>query len=239
MRRDFTILGPAPAPERNADSGQRRFPTIRPRDASSLILIDRTARRPRVLVGKRGKGHAFMPDFYVFPGGRRDPADSRIPCAAPLHEAVLERLTMRTPSRFSLQTATGLAVAAARELEEEVALSMTPAEFAGSFRPDLSPLRYIARAVTPPGQSRRFDTRFFACFTDEIGVEASAARASSELHDLTWISIDEPEAVRLPRITQLILGELGALLADDAALRFGGPVPFFSVHRGHFVRELV
>ena len=237
MKAGVTVIGPAPQPE--TLSGVRKFPTLKPRDASSLLLIDRTGPRPRVLVGKRGKGHAFMPDLYVFPGGRRDRTDSRAPIAAPLHDAVVERLVARTPSRFSPQTAIGLAIAAARELEEEVSLSLTPAEYAGGFRPDLSRLRYIARAITPPGQNRRFDTRFFACFTDEIGADTSAAQASTELHDLTWIAIDDHESVPLPRITRAILKELDAALDQDVALPFGRTVPFYYVDRGRFVRELL
>lgn len=239
MMRDFTVLGPAPGPERDGDTGLRRFPTLKPRDASSLILIDRSGARARVLVGKRGKGHAFMPDLYVFPGGRRDRTDSRAAIAAPLKDAVIARLSARTPAKFTPLTANGLAIAAARELEEEVSLSLTPREYSGAFRPDLSRLRYVARAITPPGQNRRFDTRFFACFTDEIGVDAAAARESSELHDLTWIGVDDHDAVRLPRITKVILKELASALGEDQSLPFDRTVPFYYVHRGNFVRELV
>jgi len=37
-----------------------------------------TAARPRVLMGQRHANHKFMPNKFVFPGGRVDPADSRI-----------------------------------------------------------------------------------------------------------------------------------------------------------------
>ena len=49
----------------------------RPKDAATLILIRRDAAKPRVLMGKRSGGHVFMPDKYVFPGGRVDPDDGR------------------------------------------------------------------------------------------------------------------------------------------------------------------
>ncbi len=46
-------------------------PLIRPKDASTLILIDRSGSEPALLMGKRHTAHAFMPDTYVFPGGTR------------------------------------------------------------------------------------------------------------------------------------------------------------------------
>ena len=50
--------------------------------------------------------------------------------------------------------AQALAVAAARELEEETGLSL------GS-PPDLSGLDYLCRAITPPESPIRFNARFF------------------------------------------------------------------------------
>ena len=58
---------------------------IRPRDAATLILLDRKGDEVLVLMGRRHAGHAFMPGKFVFPGGRTDPADSRIPVATALH----------------------------------------------------------------------------------------------------------------------------------------------------------
>ncbi|WP_238481776.1 hypothetical protein [Pseudochrobactrum algeriensis] len=40
---------------------------IRPRDAASLILIDRNGNEPRVLMGRRARAMHFMPDMFVFP----------------------------------------------------------------------------------------------------------------------------------------------------------------------------
>ncbi|PKQ09013.1 MAG: DNA mismatch repair protein MutT, partial [Alphaproteobacteria bacterium HGW-Alphaproteobacteria-12] len=42
---------------------------IRPRDAASLVLIDRTSTEPRVLMGRRHARMKFVPDAFVFPGG--------------------------------------------------------------------------------------------------------------------------------------------------------------------------
>jgi 8-oxo-dGTP pyrophosphatase MutT (NUDIX family) len=91
---------------------------------------------------------------------------------------------------FGESAARGLAVAAAREMMEEAHLSLTPADHAASLCPDVSHFRFLARAITPPGMPRRFDTRFFACFTDEVDADPANVRDSDELHDLTWLPID-------------------------------------------------
>ncbi len=92
-------------------TSEKRHPTRSPRDAASLILMDRSGKVPRALLGKRGKAHAFMPDLYVFPGGRRDPGDNRVQLARPLRDEVFDKLLVRTQSRFGDPAARGLAVA--------------------------------------------------------------------------------------------------------------------------------
>lgn len=225
--------------EQRTRTADTRHPTRTPRDAASLILLDRTDTVPRALLGKRGKAHAFMPDLYVFPGGRRDPADNRTPLARPLRDDVADKLMQRTTARFHSYAARGLAVAAAREMLEEAHLSLTPEEYAGSLRPDVSHFRYLARAITPPGQPRRFDTRFFVCFCDEMGLDPTAIRDSDELHDLTWLPIDSHQSHPLPRITKVILGELTQALQEDPSLPFGRTVPYYYFRNGRSVRELI
>src|SRR5438309_8627980 len=68
--------------EKEAD----HHPYFRPKDAATLILIDRSGDKPKVLVGKRHDKVVFMPGKYVFPGGRVDKSDNRIPVAAPRSE---------------------------------------------------------------------------------------------------------------------------------------------------------
>ena len=46
------------------------FPDSEPRDAATLMLIDRSGHTPKVLLGRRHAGHKFMPGKFVFPGGR-------------------------------------------------------------------------------------------------------------------------------------------------------------------------
>jgi len=60
------------------------YPNVRPKDASTLILLDRSGATPKVLVGRRHAGHEFMPSKFVFPGGRVEIGDRRVPVAGEL-----------------------------------------------------------------------------------------------------------------------------------------------------------
>ncbi len=226
----------AAAPTDRREAGPARG--IRPRDASSLILIDRTEGGFRVLVGRRHRRHVFMPETYVFPGGRRDRADGRTKVAADLPPVVAEKLLRRVPAATPASRARGLAVAAVREMTEETGLLPYPVD-GGDELPDLSSLRFFARAITPPNEVRRYDTRFFACFTDEAAVDPQAVRDSDELQDLRWIPIGRLPDIALPSITRLILADLAAALAEDDRLRPERPAPFYHFRSGRRVRDLL
>ena len=91
---------------------------VRPRDAATLILVRRDGTEPKILMGKRSAGHAFMPNKFVFPGGKVDAADSRLRPPGDLHPQVLARLM----KGCSQSRARGLAMAAIRETYEETGL---------------------------------------------------------------------------------------------------------------------
>src|SRR5271154_4628195 len=96
----------------------------RPRDAATLILVERPDRGPaRVLMGKRHARHLFMPGKFVFPGGRVEPEDRRMAAAGKLDAHVEEKLNARVP-RPSPSFARALALAAIRETFEETGLAI-------------------------------------------------------------------------------------------------------------------
>jgi 8-oxo-dGTP pyrophosphatase MutT (NUDIX family) len=214
---------------------------LRPKDAATLIIVRRTDGKPRILMGKRHGGHAFMPNKYVFPGGRVDPADCRVPAAYDLHPQVLEKLMLRMRGQPSRARAHGLAMAAVRETFEEVGLiigapntasmsSRSPAWqsfLATGYAPDLSGLRFFARAITPPGRPRRFDTRFFVLDASCVAnADAPITAATEELLDPYWVTIEEAAALDLPSITKDILRRLGVALSEPERLAPGAPLPF-------------
>lgn len=207
-------------------------PALRPRDAATILLLDRSDADIKVLVGKRSTRHAFMPDLYVFPGGRRDAADNRARPVAPLHPALIDDFA-RVDPRGTLLRWTGLAHCALRELAEETGLGAERAAH------DLSALRLVARAITPPGRPRRFNTFFFAAFRDELGFHDQQPSESGELGDPRFISVLAPPPVQVPDITQCILDDIRSIIVANPSLPFGSPIPFYYERHGRDIRDLI
>ncbi len=210
------------------DGGRLR---VRTQDAACLILIDRSGPAPKILMGRRAAKHVFMPDVYVFPGGRRDRSDHALPFNGDLHPLVMGKLLTGVSSRIGPARARALALAALRELREETGIR--PADEAGF---DLGTLRYVARAITPPGGVRRYDTRFFLGFCEETVFDMSHFGDTDELEDLQWLDIAAVSSLKLARITQTVLEDVKDLLQGDPSVAFGTPVPFYSMRRGRFVQ---
>ncbi len=207
---------------------------VRTQDAACLILVDRSGAQPKILMGRRASKHVFMPDVYVFPGGRRDRGDHALPFNNDLHPLVMERLLAHTSSRMGPARARALALAALRELQEETGIRPVNAD-----GPDLDMLRYVARAITPPGAVRRYDTRFFLGFCEETVFDMSHFGDTDELEDLQWLDIAAVSSLKLARITQTVLEDVKDLLKLDPSVPFGNPVPFYSMRRGRFVQTLL
>src|SRR5438105_831278 len=109
---------------RSSDRDAERDDThanTKPKDAATLILIDRSESSPKVLLGRRHHGHKFMPGKFVFPGGRVETLDRHMPVATKLRSAV-EASLMRSVERPSRAKAQGYALAAIRETFEETGL---------------------------------------------------------------------------------------------------------------------
>jgi 8-oxo-dGTP pyrophosphatase MutT (NUDIX family) len=226
-----------------------KHPFLRPRDAATLLLLDRGNRDVRVLMGRRHMRHAFFPGALVFPGGRTDPADSRIPVA----EGLLpdeERKLAQVGSRTSTARARAIALSAIRETYEETGILIgrkgrfgrRAAGWDGfaeqGVQPALSGLRFVARAITPPGRIRRFDTRFLACWHDEVAAKLPGGGPTDELGELVWLTLDDALAqAQLPVVTRRVLQQIRSRLGDDPELKPGGPVAFFRTIRNQFVQD--
>src|ERR1700688_181407 len=113
------VVTEAKKEEKEAD----HHPYYRPKDAATLILVDRTTTTPKVLVGKRHDKVVFMPGKFVFPGGRVDKSDNRVPVAAPIPKALEANLLKGSP-KITPSRARSLAVAAIREACEETGLCL-------------------------------------------------------------------------------------------------------------------
>ena len=218
------------APERTPDKTAIR-------DAATIVLVrDAGSAAPRVLMGQRGAGAAFMPNKFVFPGGALDPDDAQITLDAALEPAMRRKLAA-LPVTAEVPPPEAMVAGAIRELWEEAGLMLgRPADWEGplpadwaafgaaGMRPSPEGMRYIFRAITPPGRPRRFDARFFLADAATIDADLDDfGRACDELSHLHWIEIAEARRLDLPFITEVVLAEA------EEVLRRGLPesVPFF------------
>jgi 8-oxo-dGTP pyrophosphatase MutT (NUDIX family) len=216
----------APAPEKTAI-----------RDAATIVLVrDAAGPDPKVLMGQRGAGAAFMPNKFVFPGGALDPEDAQVELAAPVEPGMRRKLAA-LPVTDTVPAPEAMVAGAIRELWEEAGLMLgRPGAWAGplpgdwrafaeaGMRPSPEGMRYIFRAITPPGRPRRFDARFFLADAATIDADLDDfGRACDELSHLHWIEIAEARRLDLPFITEVVLAEA------EEVLRRGLPesVPFF------------
>jgi 8-oxo-dGTP pyrophosphatase MutT (NUDIX family) len=199
----------------------------RPKDAATLILVRHTSSGPTILMGRRAGGHSFMPDKYVFPGGKVDRCDRHVPAVSELtpvnHDALLAHNKARHPRAFAL--------AAIRETWEETGLivgrsgASKPSTqdpgwtsyAATGASPCLENLHFFARAITPPMRHKRFDARFFLADADHALLDDRPPQDGAEMLDLRWFSYDDALNLDLPNVTRFILAEVAARLKDPTA----------------------
>jgi 8-oxo-dGTP pyrophosphatase MutT (NUDIX family) len=207
---------------------------VRPRDAATLIVLRRDGPHPTVLMGRRHGGHSFMPDKWVFPGGRIDPADFRAPVASELRPEVAEKLATGAPPKRGR----ALALSAIRETFEETGLLLAKPghhrPIAGPWRPfleqgalpDLAALSYIARAVTPPMVPKRYDARFFMADAENL-LSLERQADCGELDEIAWFELEKALALDLPTVTEMVLREIPLRMADPHR-----PFPYLRMRRG-------
>jgi 8-oxo-dGTP pyrophosphatase MutT (NUDIX family) len=171
---------------------------ITPQDAAGLVLLRGVGEELQVLLGRRHRNMVFMPGYYVFPGGRLEEQD--LGDDAEIFFSVEGRLDSKTQGLLP-----ALCRAALRELTEETGLSFSPlAE---------SPMRLLARAITPPGNPRRFDTRFFL---GDGTLAAGSLGGNGELENVGWVGVSDLEGLPVARITQAVLRQALLTWRDPA-----------------------
>lgn len=213
------VLRPIFADKTEAES---RNPYLRPRDASTLILVDRRRGQDAlILMGRRKASLRFMPGLYVFPGGRVDRADGRMAHRGGFTATTIEKLSANGP-KVSTARLKALGLCAVRETYEEAGLLLgmrqpperVPNEDWAAFNkhkvtPDLDALVFFCRAITPPGRPRRFDTRFFLAEREAVAVTLpDDERLDTDLEAVEWLSLTQARELPLPFITRLILGDV-------------------------------
>ncbi|WP_416896504.1 MAG: NUDIX hydrolase [Minwuia sp.] len=233
----------AAEPPRDHNDKNVRAPgtrAMRPRDAATLILYRKSKNTVEVVMGERHAKHAFMPNNWVFPGGRVDGTDWRVRAGTELKPHVAGHLSKAaTPARVR-----ALAAAAIRETFEETGLilgvkdpepgSAVPRNwrdfFATGFAPDFEALDYVYRAITPPYRPRRFNARFFMADADRLANEV--IESDGELLDIHWVTIEKALTLPIPRITGVVLRRIEDLVENPPPETSKHKVPLFRYLHG-------
>ena len=221
----------------------------RPKEAATLIVV-RAGAQPTLLMGKRAATHRFMPNKFVFPGGRMDLIDQRLQVSGELSQPVMERLRKATRKAVNDRKLRGLALAAIRETFEETGLIVgRPASqsvstthpvwrdyLAYGAEPPLEHMDFIARAITPTYRTRRFDTRFFMIHDQFIFNDPEQiSDASGELHELHWLTLDEARQLDLPAVTRWAIDLIAQRIQLSPAEQLTQSAPFVRFVKGQEV----
>jgi 8-oxo-dGTP pyrophosphatase MutT (NUDIX family) len=173
------------------------------RDASTVVLLRDGATGIEVWLLTRVTQMAFAAGMTVFPGGRVDDADADLPFGSTNATDVATRFGCDE------RLARALVGAAVRETFEETGVLLTtPTADLSAYRTeveagavgfaellhehglaiDAASLRPWARWITPAGETRRYDTRFFVGALPE---GAEAEDVTSESSSAAWIGVGD------------------------------------------------
>ncbi len=219
--------------------------TVMPRDATSMVLLDRRHGDWHVLMGKRAETLKFMPGAMVFPGGSVDRSDGSVPALDDVHPQLATRIRNHLRGRGSDRRVKAIGLAGIREMQEEAGLLIgTDGVFPSNIkswepfankgiRPSLGHLRLLARAITPPVMPRRFDTWFLLTTMQHVAhVPIGGFEPSGELEELRWVRPVDAMNEKTRDITRVILTDLMLRLKDDPELSPATPAPFYRyLHR--------
>lgn len=205
------------------------------RDAATVIVGRDTTEGLQVFLVRRNAQAVFLPDRYVFPGGRVDASDRDL-AAHRLRGSAgeVDPAYALTAARETFEEA-GLLFAdrpvhAAETRDLRAAMNADELSFAEvlqrlDVRVDASRMRYFSRWITPKAElsTRRFDTRFFVARAPE---EQAAEVDATEVLDGRWLLPREALAANERGEMQLIfptikhLERIAPFASVDDLLRF-------------------
>jgi 8-oxo-dGTP pyrophosphatase MutT (NUDIX family) len=208
----------------------------RPLPAATVVVMRDAAPAPEIFMVRRHEQTAFMGGAFVFPGGRVDPSDEpcegvdgtagdrprREPAVAPAYRAAALRELFEEAGVLLARDRSGAFVTAADPRQRE-RLERARSEVHGG----LMTMREVAERenltlaldalvewawwVTPPVDTRRFDTRFFLA---RMPTGQTSAHDDHETIDSRWttaaaaLAADRRNEIVLPPPTWMTLREL-------------------------------
>ena len=212
--------------------------TSKPKDASSVIIINKKKNDLYVLMGKRPAKSRFMPSIYVFPGGAVDKTDYKVNKIFKLSTDLKKTLLK---SRSQAHTI-AIMLAGIRETAEECGLFLTrKTKFLNhkdlafdnmwnlflkkSLLPSIQNLHYFGRAITPAYLKTRFHARFFISnFKDFSG----KIKTNGELENLEWIKLSKARLLPLADVTEFLINRLIEFKNKSSRMEGVGIYPMFT-----------
>ncbi len=97
---------------------------------------------------------------------------------------------------------------------------------------------FIARAITPPYRTRRFDTRFFLVHERFIqNNPEQVSEISGELNEVHWLTIDQARELDLPAITRWVIDRVEARIKLNPEKQLLQSAPFVRFINGTMLSE--
>ena len=186
---------------------------VEARRAATVLLLREAASGPEVFMVQRHRRSGFLPNAWVFPGGRVDDADALIK-----HPRIRGGGALARAFGSTRDEAVAYGVAAVRETFEESGVWLGAGALPGALREplnrgelslaaaldrhgvhvDLDALTPWSWWVTPEAEPRRYDTWFLAAVVPDV----AACHDEVEVVDSGWISprriLLEPDHERFP-----------------------------------------
>lgn len=193
------------------------FP-VRPKDASTIIIIKRVKNKSYVLMGRRPLSSRFMPGVYVFPGGVVEKSDLLVNKFFNLSSNLSSK---KTKARSDSHTVS-LLLAAIRETAEETGLFLVNQKLfkkslplnidntwqyfvKKSYKPNINKLFFFGRAITPSSLKIRFHARFFISFFNDF---KGKLKTNGELENLDWILLSKVRNYKIADVTEFMINEI-------------------------------
>ena len=216
------------------------YKPVKPKDASTLIIIKNDNKNIYVLMGQRSMKSKFMPGVFVFPGGAIEKDDSTAFKFFKLKaNKVINQKALKSYSNIHSQS---LLLAAIRETAEETGLYLAKKKnkpiksfininsswhdfTEKSYIPSTNKLFFFGRAITPSTLKIRFHARFFLAFYDDF---IGKIKTNGELNNIRWLSLKEAKNKKIADVTEFMLDEITKLNKDFSNISNKTDFPMFT-----------